>query len=81
MLNKIGRFTVAHFTKQHPLSPFGQRIVQIGQKAALEAIARHKALGNPIYYKEKGTLIKELPDGTRLVVEASADGIQTIRKL
>ena len=49
MLNKISHFNVRHFTKQHPLSLFGQRIVQIGQKEALGAILKHKALGNPIY--------------------------------
>lgn len=81
MLNKIGRFNVGHFTSQHPLSPFGQRIVQIGQKAALGAILKHKALGNPIYYKKEGKLIKELTDGTQFVVETSVDGIQTIRTL
>ena len=63
------------------MSPFGKRIVQIGKDAAREAIARHKAAGNPIYYGEKGKLIKELADGTRYLVEASLDGIKTIREL
>jgi len=81
MLGKLSHFNTACFTKRDSLSPLGQRIVEIGQNAALQAIARHKALGNPIYYKEKDRLIKELADGTRYLVKASIDGIQTIRKL
>jgi len=54
MLEKI-----RHFTKQNQLTPFGQKIEQIGKQAVSQAIAKHKAAGNPIYYKEKGRLIKE----------------------
>jgi len=81
MLNKIGNTKVKCFTKQHPLSPIGHRIVQIGQRAVHNAISKHKAMGNPIYFKEKGLLIKELADGTRFIVKASLDGITTVRKI
>ena len=81
MFEKLGVTKVNYFDRHHSLSAFGNRILQSAQKAALNAIARHKAAGNPIYYKEKGILIKELPDGTKYLVKASQDGIKTIRKL
>lgn len=81
MLNKIANSQVRYFTKQHPLSPIGHRIVQIGQRAAHNAIVNHKVMGNPIYFKEKGLLIKELADGTRFIVKASIDGVKTVRKI
>lgn len=81
MFEKLGFTKVNYFDHHHPLSSFGNRILKSAQKAALHAIAQHKAAGNPIYYKEKGVLIKELSDGTKYLVEASQDGIKTIRKL
>ena len=81
MFENLGFTKVNYFDRNHSLSPFGMKILKSAQKAALEAIAQHKAVGNPIYYKEKGCLIKELPDGTKYLVKASQDGIQTIRKI
>ena len=81
MFEKLDFTKVKYFDRNHSLSPFGKRILKSAKKAALEAIAQHKAVGNPIYYKEKGVLIKELADGTKYLVRASQDGIETIRKL
>lgn len=81
MFENLGFTKVNYFDRNHSLSPFGAKILQSAQKAALEAIAQHKAVGNPIYYKEKGSLIKELSDGPKYLVKASQDGIETIRKL
>ena len=81
MLDKRPEFKIAYYTRQQDLSLFGKRIEQIGQQAVSQAIAQHKTAGNPIYYKEKGRLIKELPDGTCYLVKASINGITVIRKL
>lgn len=81
MLEKTTEPKMGNYKIKKGLSSFGKRIVQIGKQAAREAIAKHKAMGNPIYYKEKGKLIKELADGTRYLVKASIDGIEIIRKL
>ena len=81
MFEKVDCSQANYFGKEHPLSPLGKKIVQGAQKAALEAIAQHKKVGNPIYYKERGSLIKELADGTQYLVKASERGIETIRKL
>lgn len=81
MGEKLKGFNVKYFDSHNRLSPLGQKIVQSAQKAASEAIAGHKAVGNAIYYKERGQLIKELANGTRYFVKASKSGIETIRKL
>ena len=81
MLEKISESKMLKYKIKKGLSPFGQRIVEIGKQAAREAIAKHKAAGNPIFYKEKGKLIKELAAGTRYLVKVTVDGIETIHKL
>ncbi len=72
---------VGYFSKETPLSPFGQRIVRNGRKAAKAAISKHKAMGNPIYYVEKEILVKELADGTRYAVKVSKAEIHHLYQL
>jgi len=81
MFEKISHYKVSYFSKKHQLSPLGKKIEQLGKTAVEDAIAHHKATGNPIYYKENGILIKELVDGTRYLVRASKSGIETIRRI
>ena len=81
MFEKLSQYHVSYFTKRHQLSPLGKKIEQLGKRAVNEAITLHKATGNPIYYKEEGKLIKELVDGTRYLVRASQNGIETIKQL
>lgn len=61
--------------------PLSKKIERSSKKAAKKAIADHKKHGNPIYFKEKGILIKEMPDGTRYHVRADSGGIKVIKKL
>ncbi len=79
MHERLELINIKYFDRKNKLSVLGKQIVLSAQQAGLEAIAAHKAVGNPIYYKEKGMLIKELADGTRYLVKASKNGITIIR--
>lgn len=81
MFETVKPANIKYFDQKNKLSSFGNSILKSAQKAALESIAQHKAAGNPIYFKEKGMLIKELADGTQYLVRVSKNGIETIRKL
>ena len=80
MLEKMNEPKVLDYTIKKGLSPLSRKIEKMAKKAASEVIAKHKAIGNPIYYKEKEKLIKELADGTRYLVKVTVDGIKTIQK-
>ncbi len=61
---------------------FALSVEQAGQEAVAEAIADHKAAGNPIYFRDPGSpdvLIKEMPDGRRFHVEMAEDGTEIVR--
>ena len=45
-------------------------LVRIGRAGAVNAIRASKALGLPITYIERGTVIQELPNGVKNVVTA-----------
>ena len=81
MLEKFRFSNVRYFGNENKPSPFALKVVESAQKAGLEAIAHHKAIGNPIYYKKNGQLIKEMADGTQYLVKVSKNGIETIGKL
>ncbi|HUX78813.1 MAG TPA: hypothetical protein VMW10_03570 [Alphaproteobacteria bacterium] len=80
MLEKISEFKMLNYTIKKGLSPLSRKLEKMANRTASEAIAKHKAIENPIYYKEKGKLIKELADGTRYLVKVTIDGIKTIEK-
>lgn len=49
-----------------------------------EAIARAKAAGVPSYYMDPAIgdgIIKEMPDGSRVLLDSSADGEKVLRTL
>ena len=48
-------------------------LIKAGREAATNAIRTSKALGLPISYIEKGAVIKELANGTKIVVKAATD--------
>jgi hypothetical protein len=63
------------------LHEFAVRIEAGGRAAVAEAIADHKAAGNPIYYgsdERPHALVKELPDGRRFLVEVTTDGTELV---
>jgi len=41
---------------------------RIGRKSALSALRENKALGLPVTYMNKGRVIKEHPDGQKVVI-------------
>ena len=48
-------------------------LIKAGREAATNAIRTSKALGLPISYIEKGAVIKELANGTKIVIKAATD--------
>jgi hypothetical protein len=60
---------------------FALSVERAGQRAVAKAIAHHKSLGNPIYYKDPATpdcIIKELADGRRFHIQVADDGSETL---
>lgn len=63
------------------LREFAFHLERAGREAVAEAIAAHKAAGNPIYFgdpADSGILVKELADGRRFRVDIADDGRETI---
>ena len=50
-------------------------LIKAGREAAANAIRVSKALGLPICYIENGAVIKELANGTKIIVKAATNNI------
>ena len=51
------------------------------EEGGQQAIADHKAAGNPIYFRDPsadGVLVKEMPDGRRFHIAFNGDGTETV---
>lgn len=43
-------------------------LIKIGEKSAARAVKETKAMGLPVTFLENGNIIKESPDGTRVIL-------------
>lgn len=63
------------------LHEFALSVEEGGRRAVADAISHHRAIGNPIYFREQANsdvLIKELSDGRRFHVVIAEDGSETV---
>ncbi|MEX2616503.1 MAG: hypothetical protein WD767_10435 [Alphaproteobacteria bacterium] len=68
-------------TSPEKVHEFARAVEAGGQRAVARAIADHKAIGNPIYFRDPAKyelLVKEMPDGRRFHVEISESGTETV---
>ena len=82
-MNVLARIDWEHLDLSTPdrVHDFAVRIEAGGRAAVADAIADHKAAGNPIYYRADEApyvLVKELADGRRFLVEVGEDGSVTV---
>ena len=57
---------------------FGKIAERLGRQAIADAIAGHKAAGNPVYFSAGGRIIKELPDGRQFELRLTGNGREQI---